>query len=248
MYRHSPPQPSYISDRETRSLHQYGIRRRAAALVQGLARGGEPESGTILDIGTADGRVLQRLVERFDLTAIGLDLTWQHLQAARGRIRNLIQADGRRLPLAEASLEIVISTATFKHVAGLDRLVAECARVLKPGGRLAVIDPTPWGLRLALWLRHLPRESIFQILNREELLELLQQHGFLPLFQQRFMLLPFPFPGDERLERLLLRVGLDRLLLYQLVCVARTSGPTSGAEPGSGPHQADAASEKEGET
>jgi SAM-dependent methyltransferase len=118
----------------------------------------------------------------------------------------------------------VICTAVVKHVPQVERLFAECARVLRPGGTLLIVDPTPFGVYCGLALGHFQWSKLAQILSLERLAEKLAEHGFRLASQERFMLSPRPFPGCERIERVLKALGLDRLLLNQILCVT-ADGP-----------------------
>jgi len=102
-----------------------------------------------------DGAVLIDLACGGGLTAphvppgyrhIGLDLTHSALQAAAGHGVVPIRADVTRLPLRRSVADVVVAGEIFEHVADLPRLVAEIARVLKPGGTL-VCDTISSGLR-----------------------------------------------------------------------------------------------------
>jgi SAM-dependent methyltransferase len=53
----------------------------------------------------------------------------------------LAVADGQRLPFADASFDRIICTETLEHVEDVGQTLGELARVLKPGGRLAVSVP-----------------------------------------------------------------------------------------------------------
>jgi SAM-dependent methyltransferase len=68
------------------------------------------------------------------------------------------------LPFAEASFDVVTANMVFEHVPDLPPMLAELARVTKPGGRLLAIFPVAetWyeghaGLYGVHWLRHQPR-------------------------------------------------------------------------------------------
>ncbi len=217
------PIPAYIAARKSSAVLRYGIQRRVEVLVRYMDRLPWSEADLVLDIGTADGLVLRRLVERYGFRGVGLDVRLEHLQAARGSLSRLVQADGRRLPFRSNALRAAVSTAVFKHVEEVGRLVQECYRVLAPGGALFVIDPTPVGGRLGILLGHLPRESIFHILGLRELEQLLVRHGFAIKAWERFMLAPVPLPGSRALEKGLKKAGWDWFFLNQMVCAEKVS-------------------------
>ena len=55
-------------------------------------------------------------------------------------------ADAMRLPLADACIDIVFTTQVIEHVRHPERMVAEIARVLRPGGALVMTGPFYWPL------------------------------------------------------------------------------------------------------
>ena len=99
---------------------------------------------TVLDAGCGSGRVTQRLVERVPRGhVIALDASPSMVESARARLAGFgdrveyAVADlGRPLPLGAASVDAVLSTATFHWVADHDALFANLATVLRAGGRL----------------------------------------------------------------------------------------------------------------
>ena len=59
-----------------------------------------------------------------------------------------IQADSERLPFAWGTFDVVACANSFHHYPHQDRAVDEMRRVLKPGGRLLLVDgyrDRPWG-------------------------------------------------------------------------------------------------------
>ena len=86
---------------------------------------------------------------------LGVDLSRTILQAARRRSpgARLVRADVRRLPIAGAALDGVISTSTLDHFrdpGDLARSLNELARVLRPGGTLLLTLDNPLNPLLAL--------------------------------------------------------------------------------------------------
>jgi sarcosine/dimethylglycine N-methyltransferase len=49
-------------------------------------------------------------------------------------------ADALDMPFPDATFDVVISQEGFCHIPNKERLLAQCARVLKPGGRIAFTD------------------------------------------------------------------------------------------------------------
>jgi trans-aconitate 2-methyltransferase len=100
---------------------------------------------TVLDAGCGTGRVTERLLERLPRgRVIALDASPSMVAAARERLAGsrdrvtFIVADlGAPLPLAPASVDAILSTATFHWVRDHDALFANLAAVLRPGGQLA---------------------------------------------------------------------------------------------------------------
>jgi SAM-dependent methyltransferase len=95
-----------------------------------------------LDVACGAGFGLEMLVDA-GARAIGLDLGASALAEAR-RARpgvRLVRADALRLPLPDASVEVVVSMETIEHVPDAMRLLSEFRRILVPGGTLVVSTP-----------------------------------------------------------------------------------------------------------
>ena len=112
-----------------------------------------PTATRVLDVGSGTGYALRQLAaarpEAQELT--GVDPAPGMIRVAResteiggageadvvnevdGRVR-FVQGTAERLPLADASVDLVISTTSFDHWVDQGAGLAECARVLVPGG------------------------------------------------------------------------------------------------------------------
>lgn len=101
----------------------------------------------VLDAGCGTGRalpVLRRAVGPSG-TVLGADLTPEMLRAAvragRDRSAALLVADVARLPLRDASFDAVFAAGLISHLPGPHAELREMARVVRPGGRLALFHP-----------------------------------------------------------------------------------------------------------
>lgn len=74
-----------------------------------------------------------------ELEPIGFDLSWGMLAHARTQAP-LSQADALRLPLKDGALDGITCGFALRNVVDLGAFVAECARCLRPGGRMALLE------------------------------------------------------------------------------------------------------------
>ena len=100
----------------------------------------------LLDIGTGTGRVL-RLVGNDIRSAIGIDNSREMLAIARSyldqeSLRNcqVRQADMYRLPFPAHRFDAVTANMLMHYADNPSEMVKEAARVLRPGGRLVIVD------------------------------------------------------------------------------------------------------------
>jgi ArsR family transcriptional regulator len=107
---------------------------------------GKPSVGRLLDIGTGTGRILELLAPSAH-TATGVDRSPEMLRIARGKLASagnqqadLLQADMRALPFADASFDTVTLHHVLHFADNPAAVVAEAARVVAPGGKLIVAD------------------------------------------------------------------------------------------------------------
>jgi SAM-dependent methyltransferase len=95
-----------------------------------------------LDVASGAGFGLQML-RRAQSCPIGLDYDADALHEVRRLEVNapLIRGDATCLPLASASIDLVVSFETLEHVPDAQAMVFEIRRVLRPGGRLVLSTP-----------------------------------------------------------------------------------------------------------
>jgi ubiquinone/menaquinone biosynthesis C-methylase UbiE len=105
-----------------------------------------PPGSRLLDVGCGTG-VLTRALARLpgSEAVIGIDTAPSLLVRARALAADLpnvtfLEGDARALPVDDDAVDAIVFDSTFSHVPGTERVVAEAARVLRPGGLLAVFD------------------------------------------------------------------------------------------------------------
>jgi ubiquinone/menaquinone biosynthesis C-methylase UbiE len=109
----------------------------------------------LLDVGCGTGRFLAAIRTSFGSVATaGLDLSPFYLAEARRALRRwpdtaLVRGQAETLPAADGSVDLITSVYLLHEVpdAVRARIVAEFARVLRPGGRAVVVDSLQFGDR-----------------------------------------------------------------------------------------------------
>src|SRR5207248_4753454 len=95
-----------------------------------------------LDVGTGAGALALALAPLVR-EVVGLDPVPELLELARARAlpnTEFVEGDGTALPFPDASFNLAGTHRTLHHVARLERIVAELARVTRPGGHVLVVD------------------------------------------------------------------------------------------------------------
>jgi ubiquinone/menaquinone biosynthesis methyltransferase len=121
-------------------------RRGAIQLLQ------EKGQGDVLDLcaGTLD--LTEMLLAKGAKSIVAVDFSEQMLQVGQAKLKatdpvKCIVADARVLPLEDNSVDAILCAFGLRNVPEVEKAIAECARVLRPGGRLVVLDffqPTTW--------------------------------------------------------------------------------------------------------
>jgi len=99
---------------------------------------GLPEGSLVLDLACGTGD-LSRLALRRGYRVVGADLSAGML-AANGAATPLVEADGGRLPFADGAFDGLVCGYALRNFTDLAATLAEAARVLRAGGRLAVLE------------------------------------------------------------------------------------------------------------
>jgi ArsR family transcriptional regulator len=133
---------------ETRALH-IPEKEVDAAILDLL---GDNAGGDLVDLGTGTGRVLELLAPRAK-SGVGVDLSREMLAIARHSLDRpelrhvqVRQGDLYALPLESASADLVTLHLVLHYLDDPAAALLEAARLLRPGGRLLIVDFAPHNL------------------------------------------------------------------------------------------------------
>ena len=127
--------------------YHHGLGAITSGAIPALLDGAAVSAGTsVLDVATGPGYAAARAVERGG-EVVGVDFSAEMLELAAELHPNVRfqHADAGSLPFPDGTFDAVIASFLMPHVADLPAVVGELARVLRPGGRLALStwDPGP---------------------------------------------------------------------------------------------------------
>lgn len=147
--------------------------------------------GAFLDVGTGTGRMAELLAGRA-VQVTALDKSPEMLRIARARLQalpadkiSLVQGDFTALPFADTTFDTVLFHQVLHFAQDPGAVLAEAARVLRPSGRIAVVDLAAHD-REELRERHAHARLGF---SDEQMLALLREAGLVPDA-------PIALPGD----------------------------------------------------
>lgn len=156
-------------------------RERARAALQIFGPAVDVSGRCVLDVGCGLGSRTLGYVELGARWVVGLDISPERTRLAAATARGwaagarpcLVVADAGRLPFRAERFDCVLSTDAWEHLDVPLLALRECARVLRPGGTLAISALpyySPWGAHAWSWLPLpwiqviLPRRRVFGLM------------------------------------------------------------------------------------
>jgi len=112
-----------------------------------------PQPGQrLLDVGCGLGYLLERAVAS-GLDVVGVDLSPRAASACQFRVPSakVLVADGQRLPFPDETFDIVTILGSLEHYIDPGQGLLEIRRVLRPGGRVAIVVPNGFYLPDLVW-------------------------------------------------------------------------------------------------
>ncbi len=157
-----------------------------------LRRLGTGPIGRLLDVGCGTGALLASVAGgAADAEPCGVDLSGEMLAIARAKTPRgvrLVQGSADRLPFADASFDVVVSTSVFHYFRRPQDALGEASRVLRPGGTLVITD---WcddflACRVCDLILRLFDRAHFRAYGAAELTRMLEAGGFEVVSVERY--------------------------------------------------------------
>jgi SAM-dependent methyltransferase len=187
--------------------HDFYLQAKARRLLELARRHLGPGRPSALDVGCGPGLFDRHLGSSFELH--GVDVSPAMVERARETNPEASYRvyDGRRLPYDDRELDVTFAVCVLHHVDPPDRpaLVAEMARVTRPGGLTLVFEHNPLNPLTRRVVRDCAFDEGIELLGRRELERLYRAAG-LDVLGVEYLLF-FPWRADA-LERRLTRLPL----------------------------------------
>lgn len=116
-----------------------------------------PRDGSVLEVGCGYGRNLVALSRLRSHRVVGCDVSFEELLRARQRLKpldpvhqsrvHLARQEPYRLPFRDSTFDLIVLWQVVEHLFGAEakrRVIAECVRVIRPGGYILVETPNQW--------------------------------------------------------------------------------------------------------
>ena len=172
-----------------------------------------PHGSVVLDLACGTGDFCRGLADR-GLRPVGMDLSFGMLAAARTDVP-LVQADALRLPVADRGVDGITCGFALRNLRELDPFFVELARVVRPGGRIALLEVAEPANPVLRWGHGIYFGKVVPVIGG--LLSDPAAYRYLPksvayLPAPDVMLASLAAAGFEEVERALLSTGISQLV------------------------------------
>ncbi len=146
---------AYVQDMFGRIAERYNLMNRVMTFGQDMRwrrfvvkQANLPQNGTLLDLATGTGDIAFEAAEMHpDADVVGADFALPMMvvgkREPRGDRITWAAADALQLPFPDAHFDAVVSGYLVRNVIDIPQTLTEQMRVLKPGGRIVILDTSP---------------------------------------------------------------------------------------------------------
>jgi SAM-dependent methyltransferase len=215
---------NYSGNREKKKELFFRYRVRATAVVETWRKhGASQDELMLLDLGAADGKTLAFMASSLPVKeAIGVEYNQELIQ---GDVTDLNELD-------DNSFDLISALALLEHISDPTKVIAEAARLLKPGGLFVSTSPVPFWDHVAVKLGLLKEDHHECDMHAEKFKGFIKETPALELIEfSPFMFAPvgiLPYLGLQpspstslRIDRFIHRMWIFNPLFVNQLAVAR---------------------------
>lgn len=207
----------YVLGRKTNKAWRYRLQRRTYEAIQAIKKYASRKD-SILDIGTAEGLTLGLIKKNFpSAKCVGIEYNQELIEMNQDNNIEIIQGDAQSLPFFDNSFNIATCTAVIEHLDKPFKMITESYRILKKNGILIVTVADPFFDKIADLMPGYDNAGHICKFNLKRLKDYFQKANFQILTAEKFMISPFGFPAELKIEKLIKLLNLDFLLFNQLI-------------------------------
>jgi len=136
---------------------------------EALGRAGLRQGMEVLDVGTGTGLLAREIVQLIGRSGrvTGINPAFRMIAKARDRLNiPLVQSIGECLPFSDGRFDFITMGYALRHVPDLDETFGEYLRVLRPGGRVVLLEMTRPTSKLGMALARLYLGAIVPFVTR----------------------------------------------------------------------------------
>lgn len=172
-----------------------------------------PDGSLVLDVACGTGDLCREL-RKSKLRAVGFDMSAGMLAVARTSAP-LVLADALNLPVGDGAADGITCGFALRNVKSLEQLFAECARVLRPGGRVSLLEVAEPNARILKLGHKIYFHKVVPLIggvisDRKAYSYLPRSTAYLPPPGE--MLQRLGSAGFDRIERTILGLGAAQLI------------------------------------
>jgi len=213
----------YAFGREKRPDFKYRLKRRTYEVIKTIAKF-SPHPQAILDLGTAEGRMLEKIKTKYPASlCIGIDYSLPLLKYGIRKFSDihLICGDVQNLRfIKDRTFDVIIAAAVIEHLTFPLEMLRESYRLLKKDGIIIITSPNPFWEKIANILGIIKGDHQ-SVMSPKEILNLCKIVKLSILDCRGFMISPVGMAGELKIEGMLQRMGLNRFLPNQLIVVKK---------------------------
>ena len=215
---------TYAEGRNKKRSLRYRLWRRSNEVIRAISQYIIPFSKEkkikILDLGCADGLMINNIANCFTTDSVGVELASDLFQLAKKKCPNsrIYNSDIKNLDFLEGEeFDVIICTAVLEHLENPSSAIRNIANLLSPNGITVWTVPDPFWEHIATAVGHLEDEQHHHIPNLRDLKNLAIKSNLEVIEAKKFMFSPIGFPYEIMIEKFLRKLSLSFLMANQLV-------------------------------